>query len=104
MKIKMNDQVMIMRGKEKGMTGNVIAAKDGKVKIEGKNMVTKHVKKTTTAAGELKTMENWIDASNVMVYDDKEKKVSRIGYDITGERKVRVFKKTGKKLASPVKA
>ena len=95
---------MIMRGKEKGVTGKVIAVKDGKVKVEGKNMVTKHVRKTTTTPGELKTMENWMDASNVMYYDEKTKKPSRIGFDVSGERKVRVVKKTGAKLATPKKA
>ena len=95
---------MIMRGKEKGQQGKVIAVSENKVKIEGRNMLTKHVKKRIGAAGELKKMEGWIDASNVMYYDEKAKAPSRIGFDITGERKVRVVKKTGVKLATPKKA
>ncbi|MFN7160842.1 MAG: 50S ribosomal protein L24 [Candidatus Gracilibacteria bacterium] len=106
MKLTLNDTVKIMRGKDRGKIAVIIAADHdtNKVKVEGVNVVTKHVKKNMGNPGELKKMENWIDVSNVMYYDSKEKKASRIKIDRDEKKKtVRIAKKTGAKIEAPKK-
>ena len=97
MKIKKNDTVIVLTGKDKGKTGRVLKAmpKEGKVIVEGINIQTKHQKQTRTERAEIKHIEGPIDASNVMFYDTKAKKAIKIGYKIDGDQKLRVNRKTG---------
>lgn len=97
MKIKKNDTVIVLTGKDKGKTGKVLKAmpKQGRVVVEGINMQTKHQKQTQKAAAEIKHQEGPINVSNVMYYDTKAKTASRIGYKFENGKKVRVAKKTG---------
>ena len=87
MKIKKDDTVIVLAGKDKGKTGKVLKAlpKDNKVIVEGVNIQTKH-------------QEGPIDASNVMFYDTKAKKPSRVGYKIEDGKKIRVAKATGAEI------
>ena len=97
MRIKKDDTVIVLTGKDKGKTGKVLKAmpKDGKVIVEGVNIQTKHQKQTQKEAAEIKHQEGPIDVSNVMYYDDKTKAPTRIGYNVENGKKVRVSKKTG---------
>jgi large subunit ribosomal protein L24 len=97
MRIKKDDTVIVLTGKDKGKTGKVLKAmpKDGKVIVEGVNIQTKHQKQTQKEAAEIKHQEGAIEVSNVMYYDTKAKKPSRIGYKVENGKKVRVAKKTG---------
>ena len=97
MRIKKDDTVVVITGKDKGKTGKVLKAmpKENKVVVQGVNMQTKHAKATQKAAAEIKHIEGPIDASNVMLYDSKSKKRIRVGYKIENGKKVRVSKKTG---------
>ena len=97
MRIKKNDTVVVIAGKDKGKHGKVLKAmpKDNKVVVEGVNMQTKHAKATRNAAAEIKHIEGPIDASNVMLYDAKTKEVIKFGYEVRDGKKVRVSKKTG---------
>jgi large subunit ribosomal protein L24 len=97
MRIKKDDTVIVLTGKDKGKTGKVVKAlpKDGKVIVEGVNIQTKHQKQTQKEAAEIKHQEGAIEVSNVMYYDTKAKKPSRIGYKVENGKKVRVAKKTG---------
>jgi large subunit ribosomal protein L24 len=112
MKIKKGDRVVVVAGKDKGVTGKVIQAfpAEGKLLVEGVNRVTKHVKVGQTARG-AKTggivhTEAKIDVSNVMlaveVEVDGETRVvgTRVGYRIDPETgmKVRVAKRTGEDI------
>lgn len=101
MKIKSGDTVIVIAGKDKGKTGKVITtlAKENKVIVEGVNVQTKHkkAKNPKDEAGLIK-VEGPIDASNVMYFDSKENKPSRIGYVVEGDKKVRISKKSGSKL------
>ncbi|MDD6920137.1 MAG: 50S ribosomal protein L24 [Eubacteriales bacterium] len=100
MKIKKGDTVIVIAGKDKGKKGEVIKAmpKTNKVIVEGVNVQTKHQKQTRTAAAEIKHQEGPIDVSNVMYYDSKAKAASRIGFEMDGDKKVRVAKKSGSKI------
>ena len=98
MKIKKNDTVMVITGKDKGKHGKVIKVNPAKdtVIVEGVNIQTKHQKQTRTARSEIKHQEGPIHISNVMFFSSKEKEPTRIGYKFEDGVKVRVSRKTGK--------
>lgn len=102
MKIKRDDTVIIIAGKDKGKEGKVIATDSDnlKVKIEGCKMQTKFTKKSIHGPGSQTKQEGWIDASNVAVKDKKSGKPSRVGYtrDKNG-KKVRVTKKSNEVIS-----
>jgi large subunit ribosomal protein L24 len=97
MKIKKGDTVRVIAGADKDKEGKVIAVnhKKGTVIVEGVNMITKHTKPSVAnQQGGIIHQEAPIDASNVMYVT--EGKVSRIGFKMEGDKKVRVAKATGK--------
>ena len=96
MKIKKGDMVKVIAGKDKDKEGKVIAVdkKDGKVLVEGVNMLTKHTKPSAANQnGGIVHQEGYIDASNVMYVHNG--KVTRVGFKMDGDKKVRVAKSTG---------
>ena len=96
MKIKKGDTVKVIAGRDKDKEGKVIAVnqKDGKVLVEGVNMLTKHTKPSVANQnGGIIHQEGPIDISNVM-YVHKEK-ATRVGFKMDGDKKVRVAKSTG---------
>ena len=96
MKIKTGDTVKVIAGKDKDKEGKVIAVnqKDGKVLVEGVNMLTKHTKPSVANQnGGIIHQEGPIDISNVM-YVHKGK-ATRVGFKMDGDKKVRVAKSTG---------
>lgn len=97
MKIKKDDTVIVLAGKDKGKTGKVLKAmpKEGRVIVEGINIQTKHQKQTQKEAAEIKHQEGPIDVSNVAIYDPKAKAATRVGYKVENGKKVRVAKKSG---------
>ena len=97
MRIKKDDTVIVITGKDKGKHGKVLKAmpKENRVVVEGVNVVTKHAKATRKGGAEIKHFEAPINASNVMLYDTKAKEVIKFGYEIKDGKKVRVSKKTG---------
>ena len=97
MRIKKDDTVVVITGKDKGKTGVVLKAMpaENKVVVQGVNVQTKHAKATRTTGAEIKHIEGPIDASNVMLYDAKAKEVIKVAYEVRNGKKVRVSKKTG---------
>ena len=97
MRIKKDDTVIVLTGKDKGKTGKVLKAmpKENRVIVEGVNIQTKHAKQTQKSAAEIKQQEGPIDVSNVMYYDTKAKEATKIGFKVEDGKKVRVAKKTG---------
>ena len=94
MKIKKGDTVKVIAGKDKDKEGKVLAVKDGKVLVEGVNMVTKHTKPyAANQQGGIVNKEAPIDASNVMLV--VKGKATRVGFKMEGDKKVRVAKATG---------
>ena len=79
MKIKKGDTVKVIAGKDKDKEGKVLAVKDGKVLVEGVNMVTKHTKPSAqNQQGGIVNKEAYIDASNVMLVVNG--KATRVGF------------------------
>ena len=96
MKIKKGDTVKVIAGKDKDTEGKVIAVnkKDGKVLVEGVNMLTKHTKPSAANQnGGIVHQEGYIDASNVMYVHKGQ--ATRVGFKMDGDKKVRFAKKTG---------
>lgn len=107
MKIKVNDKVLVISGKDKGKVSKVIRviAKHNKIVVEKVNMRTKHIKKTSTRAGEKITFEAPLDVSNVMVMDPKENKPTRVGYKVLENgKKERISKLSGVSLDAAMEA
>ena len=96
MKIKKGDMVKVIAGKDKDKEGKVIAVdkKDGRVLVEGVNMLTKHTKPSmANQNGGIVHQEGYIDASNVMLLHNG--KATRVGCKMDGDKKVRFAKATG---------
>lgn len=95
-KIKKEDMVRIIAGRDKGKDGKVlkINRKDGTLLVEGINMITKHTKANQkNKTGGIVHQEGPIDASNVMLLH--KGKPTRVGFKMDGDKKVRVAKATG---------
>ena len=96
LKIKKGDTVKVIAGKDNGKDGKVVSVdpKNGKVVVEGVNVVKKHTKPSmANQNGGIITKEAPIDASNVM-YVHKGK-TTRIGFKMENDKKVRFAKSTG---------
>lgn len=97
MKLKKDDKVMIIAGKDKGVTGRIVQIdpKNDRVYVQGANMVKKTIKKRNPQdQGGIEEIEAPIHVSNVALLT-KGNKVSKIGYKMVDGKKVRYAKKTG---------
>ena len=107
MKIKKNDTVLYLTGKDAGTTAKVLVAipKTGKVVVDGVNVQKRHTKaKNAQEVSEIKTQSGAIDASNVMVVCPACGKATRVAYNTVEGKKVRVCKKCGASLEVAAKA
>lgn len=98
MKVKKNDTVLVLTGKDAGKTAKVLVAlpKDNKVVVDGINVQKKH--KKARSAQEVSSIQNQsgaIDASNVMVVCPVCQKATRVAYKVEGDKKARICKKCG---------
>lgn len=100
MKIKQGDKVVVIAGKDKGKEGKVLKTlrNSSKVIVEGVNIVKKHIKPSGGEDGRIAEIEAPLHVSNVMLYDDKAKKGTRVGYEFKDGKKIRISKKSGKKI------
>jgi large subunit ribosomal protein L24 len=100
--VRVGDNVMVISGKDKGKEGKVLAVspKEGKVIVEGRNMVTKHVKpRKQGEQGGIVKAEGAMYASKVMIMCGKCKIATRIGHDTDKNgNKIRVCKRCGATL------
>jgi large subunit ribosomal protein L24 len=97
-KIKRNDQVIVIAGKDKGKKGRVlrVITDKNRVLVEGAGMVTKHMKPNPqkNQAGGILKQEAPIHISNVMLLDS-DGKATRVGYNVVEGKKARVAKSNG---------
>jgi large subunit ribosomal protein L24 len=96
-KIKKGDRVVILTGKDKGRQGAVLKVlpKDGRVLVEGLNMVQRHTKASQSdPQGGIKHKEASLHLSNVAIVDSTGK-ATRVGFRVDGDKKVRIAKTTG---------
>ena len=101
MHVKSKDTVIVISGKDKGKKGKVVevSPKEGKVIVEGINIVSKHVKpRNQGEAGGIVKVEGAMYASKVQLYCDKCGKGVRVKTNVVDGKKVRVCAKCGKEL------
>lgn len=98
MKIRVNDHVTILTGKDRGKTGTITKIIGERVVVEGINKAIKHVKRRNEQQGERIEFFAPVSISNVAVTDTKTGKASRVGYKIEGNQKFRITKKSGERV------
>ena len=96
-KIRKGDKVVVLTGKDKGRSGEVIQVmpKEDKAVVRGVNMVKRHQRQTQSQEAGIISKEAPIHLSNIAIADPKDGKPTRVGFKIDGEKKVRVAKRSG---------
>ena len=99
-KIRRDDEIIVLAGKDKGKQGKVLKVIPGadRLIVEGVNLIKKHQKPNPNAgvAGGIVEREMPIDASNVMIFNPTTNKGDRIGFKLLKDnKKVRYFKSNG---------
>ena len=101
-KIKKGDKVVILAGRDKGKTGEVVQVmpKEERALVRGVNQVRRHQKQTAQAQGGIITKEASIHLSNLALEDPKDGKPTRIGFKTLEDgRKVRIAKRSGEVIS-----
>jgi|SRR5581483_815328 large subunit ribosomal protein L24 len=100
-KIKKGDRVVVVAGRDKGRTGEVIEVRrdESRVLVRGVNVVKRHQRQSATQEGGIISKEAPIHISNVALADPKDGKPTRVGFRFEGEgearTKVRFAKRSG---------
>lgn len=98
-RLRTGDDVIVIAGKDKGRRGTVLKViDDGRVVVEGVNIVKKHIKPNpnTGVAGGIVEQERPLNSSNVMIFNPASNKGDRVGYKVLeNNKKVRYFKSNG---------
>lgn len=95
-KIKKGDLVIMLTGKDRGKKGKILKVipKEGKVIVEGLNLVKKHQRpKRMGEKGEIVLVPRAVDISNVALFCNTCGRGTRVGYQFSGEEKIRICKK-----------
>ena len=96
-KFKKGDEVIVKIGKDRGKIGKItqIINTTDKVLINGINVFKKHEKASQDSKGGIIDKSMPLHVSNIMAYDSKSKKSSKIGYKIKDGKKIRILKING---------
>jgi large subunit ribosomal protein L24 len=103
-RIKTDDQVVVISGKDRGKRGKVLRVepKKNRLFVEGLNIVKRHQRPSQTATGQqgggVIEREGPIHVSNVMLIDPKDDKPTRVGILIEDGKRLRVAKRSGSRL------
>jgi len=101
LKIRKGDKVVVITGKDKGKTGEVLRVepKEARLVVQGVNMVKRHTKPAMGQPGGIVEKEGTIHISNVAHIDPKSDKPTRVGFKtLEGGRKVRIARRSGETL------
>jgi len=100
-KIRKGDKVVVLTGRDKGRTGEVIEVRPdaGRALVRGINVVKRHQRQTAQQEGGIISKESPIHLSNLALVDPNDGKPTRVGFKIVGEgedrKKVRIAKRSG---------
>ena len=100
-KIRKGDKVVVLTGRDKGRSGEVIEVRteEGRALVRGVNLVKRHQKQSAQQEGGIISKEAAVHLSNLALADPKDGKPTRIGFKFVGQgddrRKVRVAKRSG---------
>ena len=100
-RIKKGDSVVVLSGKDKGKTGTVtkVLPKDGKIVVEGVNMITRHRKPSqANPQGGIDRLEAPMHIAKVAVADPKDGKPTRVRFEEKDGKKVRIAVKSGETI------
>jgi large subunit ribosomal protein L24 len=100
-KIKKGDKVVVLTGRDKGRSGEVIEVRpaDERALVRGVNMIKRHQRQSAQQEGGIISKESTIHLSNLALADPKDGKPTRVGFKFVGQddarKKVRVAKRSG---------
>lgn len=97
-KIKRDDEVIVVAGKDKGKRGKVLKVlENDRLLVSGVQMIKKHQKPNPQlgVAGGIVEKESSIHVSNVALFNSATNKADRVAFKVEGDKKVRVFKSSG---------
>jgi large subunit ribosomal protein L24 len=100
-KIRKGDDVIVITGRDKGKKGEVLRVfpKEGRVLVQGVNMVKRHTRPSATQGGGIVEKEAPLHASNVALVDPDGGEATRVGFRfLEGDRKVRYAKRSGEMI------
>jgi large subunit ribosomal protein L24 len=101
-KIKRDDEVIVLTGKDKGKRGTVrTVLDDNRVIVSGVNMIKKHTKPNPQmgVTGGIVEKEAPIQVSNIAIFNPATSKADRVGYQVMdGGKKVRIYKSSGEQI------
>ena len=99
LKVKREDEVVVIAGRDKGRRGEVLdVLSDGRLLVSGVNLLKKHQRANPNAGqqGGIIEREGPIQSSNVAIWNDVEERADRVGFRYEDGKKIRFFKSTGK--------
>ena len=103
-KIRKGDKVVVLTGRDKGRTGEVVEVRPAadRAIVRGVNMVKRHQRQTAQQEGGIISKESTIHLSNLALADPKDGKPTRVGFKFVGEgemrKKVRIAKRSGAEI------
>ena len=100
-KIRKGDKVVVLAGKDKGRSGEVLSVqpKEDTALVRGVNMIRRHQKQSQSEQGGIITKEAPIHLSNLAIADPKDGKPTRVGFKVLdGGKKVRIAKRSGEQI------
>jgi large subunit ribosomal protein L24 len=97
MKVRKDDEVAVLTGREKGKTGKIVKVfvDDETVLVQGVNMVKRHTRATQGRPGGIVEKEAPIHVSNVALIDPKDRKPTKVGFKTVDGRKLRFARRSG---------
>ena len=100
LKIKKGDKVVVITGRDKGKTGEVVKVlrEENRLIVQGVHMVKRHQRQTMQVQGGIVEKEASIHVSNVAHIDPETQKPTRIGYRMDGERKIRFARRSNQAI------
>src|SRR5215212_7126606 len=96
-RIKKGDKVVVITGRDKGRTGEVIEMRpsENRALVRGVNMVKRHQKQSASQEGGIISKEAAVHLSNLALADPKDGKATRVGFKMVGDKKVRFARRSG---------
>ena len=99
-KIRKGDKVVVLSGKDKGKTGEVVQVmpREDRALVRGGNLVKRHQRQTASQEAGIISKEAPIHLSNLAYADPKDGKATRVRFETVGDKKVRVAARSGEKI------
>ena len=100
-KIRKGDKAIVLTGRDKGRTGEVIEVRpgEGRALVRGVNVVKRHQRQTAQQEGGIISKELPVQLSNIAIADPKDGKPTRVGFKIQPDgKKIRIAKRSGAEI------